>query len=183
MRLILTAIAVAAPVLATLAACSEPAAPVEEPAEAALPPGRQAIYAAAGTTPEAFVRALYAPYVANVPKDETPAPGQDPIYSRMMNATIGADFRIAKGEVPSLNYDLICGCQDQGPFTLDSVAVTQAGPSAADAAVVFTNAGDTTRQTLKLVREGVNWKVDDIVGVDGKSVQAETIKLIEAAGG
>ena len=63
------------------------------------------------------------------------------------------------------------------------MTVGQSGPNAATAAVVFTNAGQTTSQTLKLVREGANWKVDDIVGADGKSVQAETIKVIEAAGG
>ena len=34
-----------------------------------------------------------------------------------------------------------------------------------------------------LVREGVNWKVDDVIGADGKSVRAETLKVIEAAGG
>ena len=179
MRLIFGVIAVA-----LLAACSDQATqPTKDSTEATQPPGRDAIYAAAPTTPEAFVRALYAPYVAGGPKDATPAPGQDPILSRMMNATIGADFRIAKGEVPSLNYDLICGCQDQGAFTLDSVVVTQGETNAADAAVAFTNAGETTRQTLKLQREGGAWKVDDIVGADGKSVQDETIKLIEAAGG
>jgi len=179
MRLIPIIVAVAA-----ISACSDQTAqPAKAPAAEAAPPGRQAIYAAAGTTPEAFVRALYAPFVAGGPREAPPAPGQDPIYTRMMNATIGADFRIAKGEVPSLNYDLICGCQDQGVFTLDSVVVTQGGTNAADAAVVFTNAGETTRQTLKLQREGGNWKVDDIVGADGKSVQDETIKLIEAAGG
>lgn len=168
---------------ATLAACS-PGEKNEAPAAPdALPPGRPAIYAVQSEGPEAFVRALYAPYVAGGPKDATPAPGQDPIYSRMMNATIGADFRIAKGEVPSLSYDLICGCQDQGVFTLDSVVVTQGRPNAADAAVAFTNDGRTTRQTLKLQREGGAWKVDDIVGADGKSVQDETIALIEAAGG
>lgn len=179
MRLIPIIVAVVA-----LSACSEPTPPpADAPAAETGPPGRQAIYAAQSEGPEAFVRALYAPYVAGGPKDVAPAPGQDPIYSRMMNATIGADFRIAKGEVPSLNYDLICGCQDQGAFTLDSVVVTQVGANAADAAVAFTNAGETTRQTLKLQREGGAWKVDDIIGADGKSVQDETIKLIEAAGG
>ena len=176
---------VAALGLALIGACSEtekaPAA--EAPATAALPPGRPAIYAAAGEGPEPFVRALYAVYVAGGPKDDTPAPGQDPIYSRMMNATIGADFRVANGEVPTLNYDLICACQDQGPFTLDSLTVGQTAPNAATAAVVFTNAGQTTSQTLKLVREGVNWKVDDVIGADGKSIQQDTIKVIEAAGG
>ena len=178
MRLILSAVAAA-----LLAACSNPATEPAAQAVDAGPPGREATYAAAMTTPDAFVHALYAPYVAGGPKDATPTPGQDPIYSRMMNATIGADFRIAKGEVPSLNYDLICGCQDQGAFTLDSVAVTQGGTNTADAVVAFTNAGETTRQTLKLEREGGAWKVDDIIGADGKSLQQETIALIEAAGG
>ncbi|MFC5343125.1 DUF3828 domain-containing protein [Brevundimonas staleyi] len=169
-----------------LAACSqgeEKTAP-EAAAPAATADGtREAVYAAASEGPEPFVRALYAQYVAGGPKGETPAPGQDPIYSRTMNATIGADVRVANGEVPSLNYDLICNCQDQGAFTLDNVTVGQTDPNNATAAVVFTNAGETTGQTLKLVREGPNWKVDDIVRSDGTSTQAETIKVIEAAGG
>lgn len=155
-----------------------PAAPA-----AALPPGRPAIYAVQAQGPEPFVRALYAVYVAGGPKEAPPAPGQDPLFSRMLNATIGADVRVAKGEVPTLNYDLICGCQDQGGFTLDSLTVTQSSASAADAVVAFTNAGETTRQTLKLVREGSNWKVDDVISADGKSVREATVKVIEAAGG
>lgn len=167
-----------------LNACSEPEV-AKTPAAAPAPatPGRPAIYAAAGEGPEPFVRALYAVYVAGGPKDVPPPPGQDPIYSRMLNATIGADVRVAGGEVPTLNYDPVCACQDQGAFTLDTVAVTQTSVNAADAAVVFTNAGEQTRQTLKLVREGVNWKVDDIIGAEGKSLRADLLKVIEAAGG
>ena len=171
----------------TLAACSQGAEKTAPEAEAAAPAmadgSREAVYSAASEGPEPFVRALYAQYVAGGPKGETPAPGQDPIYSRMMNATIGADVRVANGEVPSLNYDLICNCQDQGAFTLDNVTVGQTDPNNATAAVVFTNAGETTGQTLKLVREGPNWRVDDIVRADGTSTRAETIKIIEAAGG
>jgi len=164
--------------------CSEPKTEdAAAPPAAALPPGRPAIYTIQAEGPEPFVRALYAVYVAGGPRDEPPAPGQDPIYSRIMNAVIGADVRIANGEVPTLNYDLLCGCQDQGTFTLDSLTITQAGPAAASADVTFTNAGQTTRQTLKLVREGINWKVDDIVETDGRSVKDETLKVIEAAGG
>jgi len=144
---------------------------------------REAVYAVQGEGPEPFVRALYAQYVAGGPKDEQPAPGQEPLFSRTLNATIGADVRVANGEVPSLNYDLVCACQDQGVFTLDNLVVGQTGPNAATASVVFTNAGETTAQTLKLVREGVKWKVDDVIGSEGASIKAETIKLIEAAGG
>jgi len=171
-----------------LAACS-PADTVESDAgpsasEAAPPLGtREAVYAAQSQGPEAFVRALYAQYVSRGPKGETPAPGREPLFSRTLNATIGADVRIANGEVPSLNYDLICACRDQGVFTLDNVVVGQSDPNTATAAVVFTNAGETTSQTLILVREGVNWKVDDVIGSEGASIKQDTIKLIEAAGG
>ena len=179
----------------TLAACSQ-GDEAKEPASASAsatatagptaptgPVSRDQVYAAAAEGPAPFVQALYAQYVNGGPQGETPAPGQDPIFSRMMNATIGADFRVANGEVPSLNYDLICACQDQGVFTLDNVAVGQTDPNNATAAVVFTNAGETTGQTLKLVREGPNWKVDDVIRSDGVSVKDETIKVIEAAGG
>jgi len=178
----------AAPIVAVLvlAACSQ-GGRMEAPAENAPPvtaPGsREAVYAAQAEGPEPFVRALYAQYVGGGPKGETPAPGREPLFSRTLNATIGADVRVANGEVPSLNYDLICACQDQGAFTLDSVAVTQIDANDATAAVVFTNAGETTAQTLKLIREGINWKVDDVIGSEGASIKDETIKLIEAAGG
>lgn len=170
----------------SLAACSseeKTAAAPAESAAAALPPGRPAVYAVQAEGPEPFVRALYAIYVAGGPQGEPPAPSQDPLFSRMLNATIGADVRLAKGEAPSLNYDILCGCQDQGDFTLDSLTVTQTSVVAADAQVAFTNAGKTTRQTLKLVREGINWKVDDVIGEDGKSIREETVKVIEAKGG
>jgi hypothetical protein len=170
----------------SLAACSgedKTAAVPAESAAAALPPGRPAVYAVQAEGPEPFVRALYAIYVAGGPKEPPPAAGQDPLYSRMLNATLGADVRVARGEVPTVNYDILCGCQDQGAFTLDSLDVVQSGPNAATADVAFTNAGKTTRQTLKLVREGINWKVDDVIGEDGQSLREATVKVIEARGG
>lgn len=157
---------IAAAVMATLAACSPPEGEGAEPADApaALPPGRPAIYEAARMGPEEFVRALYAVHTTpGASMGEPPRPGQDPIYDRMLNAMIGADFAKANGEVPTLNYDPVCGCQDSENFTLDSVTVTQSGPAAAEAAVVFTNAGETKRQTLKLVKEGPMWKINDVL--------------------
>jgi len=161
---------------AGLAACS-PEATAPEPADApaALPPGRPAIYEAARVGPEEFVRALYAVYATpGASMGEPPRPGQDPIYDRMLNAMIGADFAQAAGEVPTLNYDPVCDCQDSGDFTLDSVTVTQSGPAAAEAAVVFTNLGETKRQTLKLVKEGPMWKVSDVL-VPGRPALTEQL--------
>ena len=180
----------AAILLPLLAACSpgeEAKAPAETEAAAALPPGRPAVYEAAKVGPDDFVRALYAVYVAGGPKEPPPAPGQDPIYSRMLNAAIITDFNLAKGrnggEVPTLNHDPVCNCQDQGAFTLDAVAVTSTGERTADAAVAFTNAGQTTRQTLKLVKEGVMWKINDVVDDEGVSLNDGLIRAIEARGG
>ncbi|RZI98126.1 MAG: DUF3828 domain-containing protein [Brevundimonas sp.] len=149
-----------------LAACS-PETPAGEPADApaALPPGRPAIYEAAKVGPEEFVRALYAVH-ATPGATMGPAlpPGQDPIYDRMLNAMIGEDFRKAGGEVPTLDYDPICGCQDSGDFRLDSVTVMPgADARKADVAVVFSNMGETKRQTLELVKEGPMWKVNDVL--------------------
>ena len=181
--------AIAASLAFLCAACSseEKAKAPEAEAPAALPPGRDAIYAAATEGPEPFVRALYAVYVAGGPKGEPPARGQDPIYSRMLNAAIVTDFNLAQGrtggEVPTLNHDPICDCQDQGVFTLESLAVTPTGERTADAAVAFTNAGQTTRQTLKLIKEGPMWRVVDVIDADGKSLNDTLIKSIEARGG
>lgn len=170
-------ILIAVTALAGLAACSPPEGEATGPAEvpAALPPGRPAIYAAARVGPEAFVRALYAVHATpGASMGEPPRAGQDPIYDRMLNAMIGADVAKAAGEVPTLNHDPICDCQDSEDLTLDSVAVTQSGPAAAEAAVVLTNAGETRRQTLKLVKEGPMWRVSDVL-VPGREPLTEQL--------
>ncbi|HZV85181.1 MAG TPA: DUF3828 domain-containing protein [Brevundimonas sp.] len=165
MRPTLLAAALAALAPMALTACSSPEGAQEQAqAPAASPPGRPAIYEAARVGPEEFVRALYAVHVLGTGMGAPVAPGQDPIYDRMLNAMIGEDFRMAAGEVPTLNYDPICACQDSGAFTLDSVAVRiGAKPREAEADVVFTNMGETKRQTLKLVKEGPMWKVSDVL--------------------
>jgi hypothetical protein len=173
----LSLIAVAA--FAVLAACSPSGDAAVEPADApaALPPGRPAIYDAARVGPEEFVRALYAVHATpGAGMGEAPAPGQDPIYGRMLNAMIGADAAQAAGDVGTLNYDPICDCQDSGDFTLDSVTVTvsPSDPQAAEAAVVFTNLGETKRQTLKLVKEGPMWRVSDVL-VPGRPALTEML--------
>ncbi len=167
---------IAAAALAGLAACSPSGGEAVEPADApaALPPGRPAIYEAARIGPEEFVRALYAAHAAPGAMGEPPPPGRDPLYDRMLNAMIGEDFRKANGEVPTLNHDPGCDCQDSEGFALVSVAVTRSGPAAAEAAVVFTNAGETKRRTLKLVKEGAMWKVADVL-VPGRPALTEQL--------
>lgn len=145
------------------------------------PVSREAVYAAAGEGPQAFVTAIYSQYVNGGPQGEQPAPGQDPMFSRTMNALIGADFRAANGEVPTLNYDPFCACQDQGDFVVTATAVAQSDLNTAEASVAFTNMGEPKNLRLKLVREGPNWKVDDII--DGTDSLHDTLMAVAEAAG
>ncbi len=172
-----------------LAACSQDKE-AKEPASASAtggataptgPVSRDQVYAAAGEGAEAFVRAIYAQYVNGGPEGAPPAPGQDPMFSRTMNALIGADFRAANGEVPTLNYDPFCACQDQGDFVVRATAVAQSDPNTAEANVAFTNMGEQKDLKLKLVREGPNWKVDDII--DGSDSLHDTLMAVAEAAG
>lgn len=184
----LQALATAAVLALTAAACSaEKEAPA--PAEAAAPAltGRAAVYAAGEKDAEAFVRALYAraaaPQTTPDPAEAAITPGRDPLYSRTLNALIGVDFREAQSrdEVPYLNYDPVCACQDADGFALKTVTMTPDGPKAATAAVVFTNHGREHRQTLKLVKEGPMWRIADIIDDKGKSLHDDLMAIAEKA--
>lgn len=167
---------------ALLAACSD-AAPRSDPAEQAEPgpaSRREAAYRAGEEGPEPFVRALFARYdAANpLPPGETPPPGREPLYGRTLNAMIGADYRQAAGEVPYLNYDPVCGCQD-GEIALQSVTVTETERFKADARVVFTRDGETINQLMKLEREGPMWRVVDVIPEGERPLTERLLEVIE----
>lgn len=178
---------VTATVLAlTVAACSPAEEKAPAPAEAPLT-GRAAIYAAGEKDAEAFARALYAAPSSATPDPAAAAvsPGRDPLYSRTLNALIGVDFRDAQSrdEVPYLNYDPVCACQDADGFALTALKMTPDGDKAATAEVTFTNHGQTHQQTLKLVREGPMWRIADIIDAKGKSLHDELMAIAEKAEG
>ena len=181
------AIMTAAVLVLTAAACSPAEEKAPAPAEAPLT-GRAAIYAAGEQNAEAFARALYADAAAPLADDPAKAaisPGRDPLYSRTLNALIGVDFREAeaKREVPYLNYDPICGCQDAEGFALTALKMTPDGDKAASAEATFVNQGQTHRQTLKLVKEGPMWRIADIVDDQGKSLHDALMAIAEKAEG
>ena len=179
---------VTATVLAlTAMACSPAEEAPPTPAEAPLA-GRAAIYAAGEQSAEAFARALYADAAAPMANDPAKAaisPGRDPLYSRTLNALIGVDFREAeaKNEVPYLNYDPICACQDSDGFALTALKMTPDGDKAATAEVAFTNHGQTHQQTLELVREGPMWRIADVIDAKGKSLHDALMAIAEKAEG
>lgn len=169
----------AAALVAGLAACSDPdaAEPADAPAAATLPPGRPAVYQAATEGAEPFVRAVYAMYEANA-AGEPPPPGRDPMYGRTFNAAVGADFRQNRDQVPFLNFDPVCGCQD-GQVRLTSITVTPTERFKADAAVAFTVDGQAKTQVLKLEREGQSWKIADVVPAGETSLLERIIATLE----
>jgi len=184
------ALATAAALALTAAACSEPTS-TPAAAEKAAPAltGRAAVYAAGEKDAEAFVRALYA-RVSELrdppdPAEATITPGRDPLYSRTMNALIGVDDREAKrtNSAPYLDHDPICACQDINGFALKSVTMTPDGPRAATADVVFTNHGEDQRRTLKLLKEGPMWRIADVIDDKGKSLHDDLMAIAEKAPG
>ncbi|MEG0817921.1 MAG: DUF3828 domain-containing protein [Brevundimonas sp.] len=169
----------------TAAACSPAEEKAPAPAEAPLS-GRAAIYAAGEQDAEAFVRALYANAaapLANDPAATAITPGRDPLYTRTLNALVGADFNAAKGEVPYLNYDPICACQDADGFALTALKMTPDGDRAALAEVTFANHGQTQRQTLKLAKEGPMWRIADVIDGQGQSLHDALMAIAEKAEG
>lgn len=186
--LILTSVAVM-----TLAACSEgekskapdaASASASAEAGAAIPAGpvtREQVYASQDDGPEAFVRTLYAQYVNGGPQGAPPEPGRDPLLTRILNALVGADVRAANGAVATLNYDPFCACQDQGDFVVNATAVAQSDPNNAEATVTFTNMGRQKTLKLKLLREGPNWKVADVI--DGTTSLHDTLMAVAVAAG
>ncbi len=163
----------------TLAACSpgEPETTVTE--VAAVPAGPLTVDQAAQVGPEAFVHALYARYDtppapnADGTAPAAPPPGRDPVYSRKLNAMIGNDVIAAKGEVPTLDYDPVCDCQD-GTTELQQLTITETGPNKAEAALTFLKSGVPHQQTLILLREGPAWRVEDVV-VPGREPLSTTL--------
>jgi len=110
---------------------------------------------------EAFVAKLYRAYQTK--------PGPDYV-GRQARAVFTADLvalmrrsaaSVPKDEVPPLDGDPICDCQDYEIEGIQ-VSVTAAGPGRADAVASFTNAGQPTTIRLDLIAQRGAWRVADV---------------------
>jgi hypothetical protein len=154
----------------TVAALLTGCQPVASGEEAAESPAIEASEHA--QTPEAFVRSLYTTEQGGtgVRTETTPAAteGSTAIWSARTAALVAESETLAEpGEYAYFEADPICDCQDDGGMMLKSVTVTSTGANRADATVVleWTSAEPVERrtQTFRLVDEGGDWKIDDIV--------------------
>ena len=157
MRILIAAVALG------LAAC-QPAA--EETAKAETPAAT-----AQADGAEAFVRETYAGYHddPNVQSGRT-----DAVWSARTKALWDENFEAAEG-IGYLGFDPVCNCQDWTRLHITALTVTPTGPDSADAAVTFVNGEppQTVSQTLKLVREGGSWAIDDIVWGRGATMYGQ----------
>ena len=162
MRIKLTSVVCAVLIGAPLAACEA------KPAESAAP----AVTASAQADgAEAFVRETYAAYHDD-PAVQSGA--SDAVWSARTKALWDENFEAAQG-VGYLGFDPVCNCQDWLKLHITALVVAPTGPDSADAAVTFVNGEPavTVNQTLKLVREGGNWAIDDIVWGQGATMYGE----------
>lgn len=140
----------------TLIGCDEgetaaaPAAAAPVTAQASVP------------TAEAFVRSLYA--------ENGGAPMADGrFWSARTGALVTESERLTpEGSIGFFEADPVCDCQDGTPV-LQTATSTSTGPDGADVAVVqgFAEPGNAThRKTYRLVREGGEWRIDDMTYQD-----------------
>lgn len=134
--------------------------------------GGRALQARAPESAEAFLRRLYAPYVAGDANINPTGKAAPALFDARLTALIRQDQRNARDEVGALDGDPICDCQDFEPLKALSIAVqpSAAGPTTAD--VRFTNGARSVslRYSLTLTRSG--WRISDIGSPDQPSLAA-----------
>ncbi|MES2835207.1 MAG: DUF3828 domain-containing protein [Pseudomonadota bacterium] len=136
-----------------------------------------------------FVEGVYASY-----QDDQPWPIDDTrldaVWSPRMAALIRRDRELADGELPYLDADPICNCQDFENLTVRHVQIYQDRTGrygSRMARVEFTNAGEEVTIVLSLAGNPIQgWRIDDVVNQDGYPSLAENLAAsnagIEAGG-
>lgn len=126
-------------------------------------------------TPKAFLAGLFATYHDN---KKQPA-GSHHIYDSQLQALMDEDVRLAHGEVPALDFDPLCQCQDYQRLKA-SLTVRSSSPSSAVVAVTLRDLGmpnDKPRDAVfELVKEYGAWRIHDIHADDPRSLRTFLIQ-------
>lgn len=118
-----------------------------------------------------FMERLYAPYVAG---RETVAPTDDPaVFTPDLLALISRDQDLTPAdEVPTLNGDPICDCQDYAPLRRLTIDVRRVSTARATATVHFRNGPEAKRLSFRLEVVGGAWRIADVVSADSGGLVA-----------
>lgn len=118
-----------------------------------------------------WVRSVYAAYTDG---PDANGPGlYDNVFSARLNRLIRQYGPAGDPGNRGVDADPICNCQDWENVRVLSTAARMRGRDRADVDVRFSNMGEESRHTLRLVRERGSWRVDDIVGPDGHRFASE----------
>ena len=121
---------------------------------------------------DAFVHRLYRAYQHGGGPDYL-GPQAPRVFSPRLLGLIRRDQRLTPaGDVPSLDGDPICDCQDSGGMTGVHVDVSAAAPGHAVAKVRFRLDAERRALTLDLVAVHGRWLVDDVHSRDTPSLAA-----------
>lgn len=136
---------------------------------------------------EAFVRGVFAGYSANG-EDEWPLAEYNlsDVFSARMAGLIRRDRALAEDDLPYLDADPLCQCQDWGDFRVESVRIIHiARMPGRRADVTFTNFGQRETTRLQLSGDPISgWRIDDVLtpGQPGLAEQLEESNRRREAG-
>ena len=118
----------------------------------------------------AFLRRIYAPYVAGTAESPTGRLAAS-LFDPGLLQLIRRDEALAGGEVGALDHDPLCACQDYTPLAGLAIDVRPPRDGMTTAVVNFRNGDTRVRIALELVRVGGRWKIHDIAEPDIASLR------------
>jgi hypothetical protein len=121
-----------------------------------------------GSSPEAFVRSIYARF--ETPDAAAPEPGA--VYSPVLADLIRADAGAAEGEAGLVDGDPLCSCQDSEGFQDLRLEVRPTGPSTADITACFRLSETPVTVYLSLLKTPAGWRVDDVRSAEQPSLKS-----------
>jgi Protein of unknown function (DUF3828) len=131
----------------------------------------------AAQSPEAFIQSLYVRERHPTRADGDAFAGQkggEQIYSPSLLAIMRKSLHdTPKGDIPKLEGDPICDCQDSAGLTISGLHVTLATPDHADIQLIIHLSGEKPRPiTFHLLHIPAGWRIDDIATKDTPSLRA-----------
>jgi hypothetical protein len=128
----------------------------------------------------AFVSRLYAHYPTSGRGQGFDSMGAEMgrIFHPSLIALIKEDQRLAGGEVPALDGDPLCDCQDDAAMTFTIQSARAAGPARAVVAVVRRAEDEPRVETLSLdlALAGGHWRIWDVRSQETPSLRAFLIE-------
>lgn len=112
-------------------------------------------------TPEKFLQTIFANYKKNGAGASLQLPANIRLADPAFYDLIRRDLEASKGEIPILEIDPICDCQD---YDISNLRITtKPGKDSTLAVATFDNSGDkNTTVGFDLIRSGGVWRIADI---------------------